>query len=495
MKLQILSAMVLSAVVCAPGSATEPINIGSRLELMIDDYLIEKMEGAQLQLQHPVPREVVMVFDTRGTLGRLERPWEGNTCGFFSVFKDGDLFKMYYRGSDWTKERGYQTHEVACYAESKDGIHWTRPELGLFEFKGSKKNNIVWPKSLEAASWIAFKDTNPSAPEAERYKVAGGMDDHGLLGLVSPDGIHWKRIEKPLISDELHTDWAHSVFWWPMEGKYRAILRYWEGGDGSHKVHHGYRSLRTTTSDDFLHWSKWEPVKYDFPPNDHMQIYVNNVRPYDRAPHILIGTPMRFTPTRKKHSEHPYPGLVDGGLLTSRDGLHFKFWQEAFNRTGPDQRNWTQRTTSPALGILETGPGELSLYWSERLFSHFPEIEPGVEGARLRRYTLRTDGFVSVNAPYAGGEFITKPLTFQGRELVVNYATSAIGDVRVEIQDIDGKPIDGFKLDQCPEIFGDEIEHVVTWQGGKDVSRLSGRPIRLRFVLKDADLYSLRFRP
>ncbi len=113
----------------------------------------------------------------------------------------------------------------------------------------------------------------------------------------------------------------------------------------------------------------------------------------------------------------------------------------------------------------------------------------------MRRWTLRLDGFVSVHAPYAGGEFITKPLTFQGRQLVINYATSAMGSVRVEIQNEDGKPIEGFKLKECPEIFGDEIEHVVAWKGGSDVKGLEGKPVRLRFALRDADIYSIRFRP
>ena len=100
-----------------------------------------------------------------------------------------------------------------------------------------------------------------------------------------------------------------------------------------------------------------------------------------------------------------------------------------------------------------------------------------------------------LNAPYAGGELVTKPLTFDGREFVVNYSTSAMGSVRVEIQDAEGNPVEGYRLDQCPEIFGDEIQHVVTWEDGKDVSQLTHKPVRLRFVLKDADLYSIRFRP
>jgi hypothetical protein len=115
--------------------------------------------------------------------------------------------------------------------------------------------------------------------------------------------------------------------------------------------------------------------------------------------------------------------------------------------------------------------------------------------AHLIRYTLRTDGFASVNAPYRGGELLTKPLKFSGRELVINFATSAAGGVKVELQDAAGKPLPGFTLSDAREQIGDDIERVVRWESGSDLSRLAGQTIRLRFVMKDADLYSLRFRP
>jgi hypothetical protein len=112
----------------------------------------------------------------------------------------------------------------------------------------------------------------------------------------------------------------------------------------------------------------------------------------------------------------------------------------------------------------------------------------------IERLLLRTDGFASVNAPWAGGEMITKLFTFTGKELEINYRTGAPGFVRVEIQDAGGKSITGYTLDDCPEIIGDEIERIVKWKGGGDVGKLTGQPVRLRFAMKDADLYSFRFR-
>ena len=107
---------------------------------------------------------------------------------------------------------------------------------------------------------------------------------------------------------------------------------------------------------------------------------------------------------------------------------------------------------------------------------------------------MRIDGFVSVQAPLSGGEFVTKPIVFEGKELVMNFSTSAAGSIRVEIQDADGNAIEDFAPADSPQIYGDELERVVSWKKGSDVGRLAGKPVRLRFVMKDADLYSLRFR-
>jgi hypothetical protein len=110
-----------------------------------------------------------------------------------------------------------------------------------------------------------------------------------------------------------------------------------------------------------------------------------------------------------------------------------------------------------------------------------------------RRYTLRIDGFVSVNAPLAGGELITKPLKFTGKQLEINYSTSAAGQVRVELQDASGKPIPGYTLEDCKPIYGDHISRVVEWKAGADLDALVGKAVRVRFEMSDADLYSLRF--
>jgi len=173
--------------------------------------------------------------------------------------------------------------------------------------------------------------------------------------------------------------------------------------------------------------------------------------------------------------------------MSSRDGINWdRRFMEAFIRPGLDQNNWTQRSNMSAWGVVPTGPDEISLYYSEN-YDHPTN--------RLRRATLRPDGFVSVRAGYNGGEFVTRPIIFRGEKLIVNYSTSAVGSIQVEIQDADGQPYKGYTLADSPELYGDETEHMFAWKDGPNVGHLSGQPVHLRFALKDADLYFIQFRP
>ena len=162
---RILLTFALGGAVCFPAVATEPIDIGSRLELMVDDYLIQRITGgAELRLHRPTERERVFVHDV---------PWEGNRTLYHTVFQEGDLYKMYYRGSqiDLPDSGNYSIpYDVICYAESKDGIHWKRPELGLVEFKGSKKNNIILSDEVARQALVPFREANPECQPQEQSK-------------------------------------------------------------------------------------------------------------------------------------------------------------------------------------------------------------------------------------------------------------------------------------------------------------------------------------
>ena len=178
--------------------------------------------------------------------------------------------------------------------------------------------------------------------------------------------------------------------------------------------------------------------------------------------------------------------------MSSRDGVNFQRWPEAFLRPGPQHpENWKYSDSYLAWHVIETksdipgAPSELSLFASEGYWTGWSNY--------LRRYTLRLDGFVSVHGPATGGTLLTKPIVFSGNQLTLNFSTSAAGSLRVEIQDQAGKPIPGFALADCDEVFGDEIERVVSWKKVRDLSGLAKRTVRLRFQMRDVDLFSLRF--
>tara|TARA_Y100001949_G_C15801978_1_gene249621 strand:- start:105 stop:587 length:483 start_codon:yes stop_codon:yes gene_type:complete len=157
---------------------------------------------------------------------------------------------------------------------------------------------------------------------------------------------------------------------------------------------------------------------------------------------------------------------------------------EAFIRPGIGLDNWVSRSNYPALNVVQTGPAEMSIYVNQ---------DYAQPSAHLRRYSMRLDGFTSIRGKYEGGVFTTKPFTFDGNKLQLNYATSAVGEIKIELQDKQGKPIPGFSIDDAQTIIGNEISRIVEWNGNSDVSALAGKTIKMRVYLKDADLYSIRF--
>jgi photosystem II stability/assembly factor-like uncharacterized protein len=435
--------------------------------MFVDDWLIDPAHsrGVSLELQTPVRREVVLTTD---------KPWEGNASAYFSVFQDGPLYRMYYRGL--TPGRDDSDQQLTCYAESADGVHFTRPELGLYEFQGSKNNNIVL-RSVDSHNFAPFLDANPAAKPEERYKALGGVTGK-LFAYASADGLHWKKMQAEPVITKGTFDSLNVAFWDAAEQCYRAYSRYFDQG-----AYKGHRAIQNSRSDDFLHWSEPEPNRYaDGVPPEHF--YTNATFPCPGAPHQYLSFPKRFVPARKKVAQIEEPGVSDAMFMSSRDGQNWdRRFLEAWLRPGPDERNWTHRSNMPAWGIVQTAPDEFSMYVSEHY--QWPDN-------RLRRVTIRRHGFASIHAGAEGGEFTTRLLTFDGDRLVLNYATSAAGSLRVEIQDEHGKPLPGFSLNDMDDLFGDELDAVVSWKSGSDLSNFAGKPVRFRFVLRDADLFALQ---
>jgi hypothetical protein len=157
---------------------------------------------------------------------------------------------------------------------------------------------------------------------------------------------------------------------------------------------------------------------------------------------------------------------------------------DAILRPGVGMENWVSRSNYPSLNLFQTGPATMSFLVNRNY---------GQPTAYLRRYDLRLDGFASAHAGYAGGQLTTRPFLFEGSKLELNYSTSAAGFVKVELLDQAGMPVPGFTLAEAHELVGDEIGRTYNWKKGMDVSALRGKPVSVRFHLKDADLYSYRF--
>ena len=212
--------------------------IGDRLELFVDDWLIDRSEGTNLVLHKPVPREIALQIDQPWERVWAELPaaerekqiangvWSGpTTFGFTTVMKDGDLFRMYY-----TWDRSDQP-SMTGYAESRDGIHWTKPSLGIVEFRGSAANNLILSENKMWA-FAPFRDMNPHAKPEEQYKALGGGPPE--IAFVSADGLHWNKLrQEPVLTDGAFD--SLNIAFWDAERKHMSLTietsTHWESPD------------------------------------------------------------------------------------------------------------------------------------------------------------------------------------------------------------------------------------------------------------------------
>lgn len=482
---------LLLLLLAIPANAADPLEIGSRLELFVDRHLVERFEGTGLKLNPPRDEGEVLRFD---------RPWEGVFSGYGTVLHDGDRYRLYYRGKPDFQSDGIA--EVVCYAESSDGIRWERPSLGLHEYEGSRDNNIILTESPIAHNFSPFLDVRPGVPAEERFKALGGAihknPGGGLLAFASGDGIHWRKFgEKPVITEGAF-DSQNLAFWSTHEGRYVAYFRTFTAGVSTAEEWRldGLRGISRAVSDDFLTWSETSPMRYEPAQTEHF--YTNQTHPYFRAPHLYLATAARFVPGRSALSIEETVALgvperyakvardtTDPVLLTSRDGETYdQTFRESLVPPGLQPERWISRSNYPLLNLVQTEPEEMSFY-----IQH----DYGAPSAHVRRYSWPLDRIASVSAGYEGGEFVTRPLVFAGGRLRLNFSTSAVGSIRLEIQDENGTAIPGFTFEDSTELIGNRLDRVATWGERDDLSTLAGKAVRLRFVMKGADVYAMRF--
>ena len=479
---------------------SEVIDIGTRREVFWDDTMINRdLSDTQTVLHHPQRREKILTCDM---------PWGGDDAGYMSVIDDHGIKKLYYNASRsrWCPEGARDA--VECYAQSTDGIHWETPSLGLIDYQGSRDNNIVWDQEVDG--FRVFYDTNPDCPADERYKVLKDVevDGHRRLSLlVSPDGLKWKQHSILNITDETTFDSLNTLLYNDQTQRYECFMR------GFHmtrdpQTRHMIRGIMFSWSKDLVHWTFPQHLSYE--PFADWQMYTNNISRYYRAEHVYVGFPTRYVERtsgwttnydelcgrekRLERLEDPQKriatAVTDAVFMTSRDGLHWRRFGESFLRPGPEYpNNWVYGSSYLAAGMVEspsTHPGcdpEISMYSSENRWSG--------QSADIYRYTIRRDGFASQQAPIWGARLYTKKFKFTGKDLFINFSTSAAGAVKIRMIREDGVDLDADTMD-TDELFGDSTERHVIFPKNH-IDDFIGRPVILRFDMWDADVYSFHF--
>ena len=478
---------------CAPRpDRATVIELGSQTQLFVDDLLIDRMDGLVKALGRPAKL-------AENPLLKPDRPWEGYLIlqpGSVIYDEEEQIFKMWYNTIATTAKPDVE--QFLCYATSRDGIKWERPNLDLVAFKGSKANNILFKYSKWTHSVI--KDVHdPDA--ARRYKMAYWTTEQpgacGIWVTFSPDGIHWNdHPENPVVPCSATGD-TFSVM---QHAETKQYVLYHKS-----KIR-PIRKVARMVSDDFVHWRDsrlvLEPDEYDQPDTE---FYGLSAFSYGGQ---YLGLLWVF---------HTYTQFIDVQLTSSRDGLTWDrslhrrlllplgFMRNGYSGSSFDS-NMIYPATAPAIK-----EDELWLYYSgfANLHNEPSEEHTGQIGAAK----LRLDGFVSLEAT-SEGSVVTPPVRFEGSTLTVNAATRSFtsetvgwkpvwkelftgvadgqGFVRVEIQDESGNPISGYAADDCELIRGDGVDLEVAWNGRNELGALAGRAVRLKFVLGNAGLYSFR---
>ena len=482
------------------------MDIGSRREVFWDDCLIDREKTtAKLMMHRPVKKELVLTLDKfREPIG-VSYP--------HCIFLNG-MYYMYYITSVDMPDGSVK--RTVSLLKSADFKNWERPEVGIVEYNGNCNNNFlvaehqVGDLKVECDNFFAFVDENPDCPENEKIKATFMCsdasktfpDDRELWCFTSADGVRFKRSfcmmsgrdENGGIFDSLNILWYDKT-----DGVYKAFVR---------GLHDGIRDVRYAESKDLKNWSR--PELISFGNGADIPLYTNQVQRYYRAPHMYIGMPTRYverkawtpnfdqlggTENARKRKQimaetEPRSGLAvtDCVFMSSRDGLVWNRFDEMFMGPGMEhRRNWYYGDSSyPMYNILETPCEPPSECTELSLFMH--EGHRTGEGAFLYRYALRLDGFASYHSDFHESIVVTKPFTFSGKTLHLNFETSAIGYVFVDILDKDGNT-----LSESSELFGNTTDRTVYFGDSPDVSAFAGTEIRLRFRMSDADIYSFIF--
>ncbi|MGB0980854.1 MAG: hypothetical protein ACPGUH_02020 [Winogradskyella sp.] len=438
----IIIAMILLSIATFKIHTQNLLKLDSKRELFIDKHLIDTIVGLELKLNQP------------------QRVKSHNVPnGYYqTIIKTDTGYRIYYRDmlSFW-KGEAYDGNpgEVTKSAISEDGYHWEKEKT----FLNDSIVDYIYYEPHFNHNFTPFRDKNPKSKFNYRA-IAGTKSIGGLYSFYSNDGIKFKRNEEVIIKSDsayYEFDSQNISFWSEREKKYVIYFR---------RFINGLRSFSRTTSDDFINWSI--PINI-YPNLEGEHLYTSCIQPYFRAPHIYISLATRFFPKNGNSTD-----IV---LMNSRDGIKFnRHFKEAFIRPGIEKEKWGNRSNYITLNVVPLDDKYMGIF------------------ARNTLYKIRLDGFSSINAKFNEGFFITKPFQFKGNQLEINYSTSAGGYVTIEVLDENNNPINGFTNNISDKMVGDEISRIVSWGESINLNDLKHHTIKLRITMKEADLYSFKFK-
>jgi hypothetical protein len=461
--------------------------------LMLDPAFIASNEGAQLKVNPPLRRDLVI---------RPDRPWEKLMISFYlSVLEEDGKLRMWYSVRDTPKTGG------VAYAESTDGIHWTKPDLAIVEFDGSKTNNRV---NLNSSEGSVFRDDHATDPQQRYIYLCTVFKGGGAYRFHSPDGFNWQRDAAPLFPFE--ADSQNVTFWDQRLGRYMLFFRGWNiskpFGLGRKVVHIETESLErplnivpTNKGKVFKNEPERDPLIVDEMPTvlvcderdpPDTDIYTNAMQPYPLAPEWYVGFPAFYRHTTK--SKLPADGRTELQFVASGD--HGRSWQR-YDRATYVSPGFAG---SENANMVYMGPGlivrgdEIWQYGTGYRTSHgdTPGRVQRTDGA-IYRYVQRVDGFVSLDFPAGGAHAVLAPVVVDGDTLRLNLDTGALGEARVGLRNAAGEEIAGFGEKDCDALQLNATGAIVTWKGNRDLSALRGQPVRIAIAASRTKFYSLRF--
>lgn len=461
-------------------------------ELFLDDYRIADLMKVQ-RVVHPGEKSRPLITPTE--------PWEGRAVYIYgTVLKDqppGTGYRMWYT----TFHGGY----FLCYATSEDGIHWKKPALNIIDFGGSKSNNIT-----HMGGGTLVYDPDDPDPD-RRYKLmdyaSKPAEKRGYSVYFSADGLHWTAYAKnPVITygDVSNMAYDRKARLFIASTKQRMLAANTSVTPGKQD-----RDAFISVSTNFTEWhapgapeSQWLLGVEGDPQDDlrvmsrggiEAQIYGMPIYPYEG---VYIGLPWVFD--IMNYTTGIYASAGDGPiqpeLAVSRD---LRLWSRPDrDPVIPLGKNgaWDCGTLYTASTLLLSS-NTMEIYFGAMNLGHGGDRKAQLQTACIGKATWRRDGFVSLhNAGDDPGVITTKPIEFQNAsQLCINAVLAPDGSLQAEILHEDGTPVSGFDRSACLEVTGDHLAEALRWNDANDLSQFSGQPIRLRFFLKDGDLYSYWF--